>query len=287
MTPASAQRDDIPADTRRAYYDQRYDPQTTYKYIQDDDAIRRAAELKRKTRRWLAVSGVDQNREARVLELGCGNGLLRDVHPGWIGVDLSFQACQNALQAGAGRVINADLECLPFAEASFDVVFTWATLEHIPHPDKAMSELARVLRPGGMAIVGPSWHCRSWTVKRLRFRPYSDLPWRLKIEKALIPLRNLFVWRVAGAIPNRLFRELRMLGGQLPLDYRPLVPDMNPNLPHVSDDDAFASIDAHAGICYFASRGWRCISHPGLVKRILARHEEVVVIKAQTNVGER
>lgn len=51
------------------------------------------------------------------------------------------------------------------------------------------------------------------------------------------------------------------------------------DVPHVTDDDAQASMDAHAAIVYFASRGWQVISHPGFIARMKSRAEAVVVRK--------
>ena len=50
----------------------------------------------------------------------------------------------------------ADLAALPFAPASFDAALNIVTLEHLPEPAAALSELARVLRPGApLLIVAP------------------------------------------------------------------------------------------------------------------------------------
>ena len=47
----------------------------------------------------------------------------------------------------------ADVCALPFADASFDVVLAMHMLYHAPDPDLAVREIARVLKPGGRAIV--------------------------------------------------------------------------------------------------------------------------------------
>lgn len=48
---------------------------------------------------------------------------------------------------------NVDLRQLPFADASYDFVFASHVLEHIPDDDKAISEIRRILKPGGIAIL--------------------------------------------------------------------------------------------------------------------------------------
>jgi len=48
--------------------------------------------------------------------------------------------------------VKADLTSLPFADASFDVIFCNHVLEHIPNDQKAMMELYRVIKKGGWGI---------------------------------------------------------------------------------------------------------------------------------------
>ena len=49
--------------------------------------------------------------------------------------------------------VQADLTDLPFADAAFDLVLCSHVLEHVPDDRRAMRELERVLRPGGLAVV--------------------------------------------------------------------------------------------------------------------------------------
>jgi SAM-dependent methyltransferase len=53
----------------------------------------------------------------------------------------------------------ADVRELPFRDGSFDAIYSMGTIEHFRDYDRAVAELARVLRPGGRAIVGvPNRH---------------------------------------------------------------------------------------------------------------------------------
>lgn len=52
------------------------------------------------------------------------------------------------------RPVRGDAEGLPFADGSFDVVYTYGVLHHTPDTAGAVNEIHRVLRPGGLAIVG-------------------------------------------------------------------------------------------------------------------------------------
>src|SRR5262245_55407291 len=101
-----------------------------------------------------------------VLEVGCHKGgeliaLARDLgRPGrFAGVDLSLEFVRFAkLWSSVREVPGAswgvcDAQALPYRDQSFDVLITTEVVEHLPDPQRAVAEFARVLRPGGTAIV--------------------------------------------------------------------------------------------------------------------------------------
>jgi len=78
------------------------------------------------------------------------------------GIDISeptvFEA-RAAFDRGRLRGAVADVRELPFRDASFDAIYSMGTIEHVRDSEHALQELARVLRPGGRAIVGvPNRH---------------------------------------------------------------------------------------------------------------------------------
>lgn len=48
---------------------------------------------------------------------------------------------------------NVDLQELPFEDQTYDFVFASHVLEHIPNDEKAISEIRRILKPNGIAIL--------------------------------------------------------------------------------------------------------------------------------------
>ena len=57
------------------------------------------------------------------------------------------------------RAAAADVRALPFRDASFDAIYSMGTIEHFDETEQAVREMARVLKPGGRAIVGvPNRH---------------------------------------------------------------------------------------------------------------------------------
>lgn len=89
----------------------------------------------------------------RVLEVGCGRGHLTN-RLAERGVDvIGIDANPNAAEiAGTDRVVTMRAESLDFAEESFDHVISIHALEHIPALEEALAQMARVHRPGGMAL---------------------------------------------------------------------------------------------------------------------------------------
>src|SRR5262245_56918152 len=118
-------------------------------------------------------------KDRRVLEIGCDTGLIlgrlaRDARDAW-GIDLSPGMLQVAQRRGLQAVL-ASATQLPFADASFDVVCSFKVLAHVPDIAVALSEAARVTRPGGTLVL----ECYNpWSLRYLAKRiagpqPISD-----------------------------------------------------------------------------------------------------------------
>lgn len=93
-----------------------------------------------------------------LIDLGCGTGYyLGQLSPRFsrsVGVDISEGMLAVALAAYPHvEFIRADLADLPFDDGSFDVVLSCRTMTHLGDPTKAIDEIARTLRPGGIAII--------------------------------------------------------------------------------------------------------------------------------------
>lgn len=125
-----------------------------------------------------------------VLEIGVGMGadfirwLFAGARP--IGIDLTHRAVRITADRIRERMdieqpplAVADCEHLPFADRSFDVVYSWGVLHHTPDTSAGIAEAIRVLRPGG-AFKAMLYHRRSWFALAawIRFGLLQGRPWR-------------------------------------------------------------------------------------------------------------
>ena len=97
---------------------------------------------------------------ATIVDLGCSTGYLleeiRASHPQatLIGIDLVASGLKKAhALVPDARLLQADACDLPLADGSVDAVVSANLLEHIPDDGRALAEIARVLRPGGPAVL--------------------------------------------------------------------------------------------------------------------------------------
>ncbi len=106
----------------------------------------------------------------RVLEIGVGMGSdsVRFAEAGALltGIDLTDRAVEITRERLSVRGLAADIrvadaESLPFADSSFDVVYSWGVLHHTPNTPRALLEAERVLALGGRLKV-MLYHRRSW-----------------------------------------------------------------------------------------------------------------------------
>jgi ubiquinone/menaquinone biosynthesis C-methylase UbiE len=91
-----------------------------------------------------------------VLECGCGTGLLLERIAAFSrkasGIDLSPGMLEKARARGLD-VREGSVTELPFPDASFDVTCSFKVLAHVPEIGRALREMARVTRPGGVVLA--------------------------------------------------------------------------------------------------------------------------------------
>jgi len=104
------------------------------------------------------ISRLEIAKSAAVLDVGTSTGsnlrLLADL--GFVrasGLEMSEDAIRYCRAKGFARLCCGDVCDLPFADASFDLVLATDILEHVEDDQRAVREIARVLRPGGHVLI--------------------------------------------------------------------------------------------------------------------------------------
>lgn len=149
-----------------------------------------------------------------VLEAGCGIATdgIRFVRANarYTGIDFSPTALALArrrldLEGGAARFVHGSVDRLPFADASFDLVYSNGVIHHVPETGRAIREFHRVLRPGGTVIV-MVYHRRSFNfyVSIMTVR-------RLLASLLLLPRTDRAIARLTGEVPEVLDGHRQLL----------------------------------------------------------------------------
>jgi SAM-dependent methyltransferase len=117
----------------------------------------------RLTRRLAELAGIAPGQ--RVVDVACGSGatallLARECEAETVGVDLGTRTIERARRearalglADRARFVHGDAEALPLPDATFDVALSECSLCTFPDKRRAVSEMVRVLRPGGVVAV--------------------------------------------------------------------------------------------------------------------------------------
>ena len=136
----------------------------------------------------------------RILDYGCGTGGNISAYAAYgavIGIEPDESAVRLAQRRGSAYFCRATGTQIPFGEGTFDVVMASDVLEHIQDDRKAASEIARVLRPGGTAVISvPAhpWLFSSHDMALYHFRRYSKSALRNVLEDCGMRLELLSYW---------------------------------------------------------------------------------------------
>jgi SAM-dependent methyltransferase len=165
-----------------------------------------------------------------MLDVGCGRGdfleSFKKLGFGVSGVDISPNVA--ALEKNFDvRKCDFEKENLPYANNSFDYIFSKSVIEHLHQPEKLLDECFRVLKPGGKAVIMcPSWIHTYWGpfyIDHTHVTPFTLQSLRQALEMSgfcVISAEHFIQLPLVWKVPFlRLFCDLIAF---LPIPFRPL-----------------------------------------------------------------
>jgi ubiquinone/menaquinone biosynthesis C-methylase UbiE len=175
----------------------------------------------------------------RVLDIACGPGFValefarrvREV----VGVDLTSEMLKQARALARREGFNnvtfrrADVNHLPFSDATFDLVVTRASFHHFPEPERVLKEMVRVLKPDGRILISdntskndpekrrlqnaleklrdPS-HVEMLPLRKWR-KLFNDTGLQVVKENRLVQARDVEDWMALTQTPPQVRRKIR------------------------------------------------------------------------------
>lgn len=124
-----------------------------------------------------------------VLDVGCGyRSAISFAGAHVTGIDVSVDALQ--MNSSVDEYIVGDIQNMRLPERHFDVVYCRDLLEHLPFPDRALSNMARTVKPGGVLALGlpnvmsikglvtkfTPHRFHTWFYRRIKNSPEAGLP---------------------------------------------------------------------------------------------------------------
>ncbi len=186
-------------------------------YTADDDPVALLRAESRAKTPWIQQRLETQGAKS-ILDVGCGAGFTSNAlaASGFqvTGVDLSLSSLEAARRhdsSGRATYVHADANHLPFPDAHFDAVCSLDFLEHVEDPARAIREIARVLKPGGLFFFhtfNRNW--MSWLVViKLVEWLVANTPRDMHVLRLFIKPRELNQMNLAAGMKTQEITGLR------------------------------------------------------------------------------
>lgn len=193
-------------------------------------------------------------RQGKVLDVGSGTGYLQDVASDYTGLDISASARRFYHKP----FVVGSATAMPFADSSFDGVWSIWVLEHVTNPEQALREMRRVVKDGGLLFLAPVWNVKYWAAQGYELRPYRDFGVAGKLLKASIPAQKYFAGLSQWVVRPVRASTWKLTGQPTTLRYSRLQP--NYQQYYGPDADAVNSLDRAEMALWFTSRGDECLN---------------------------
>lgn len=146
------------------------------------------------------IEQIDFSKSPRILDLGCGDGVLSYLL--WkkgarvVGIDVADEAISYAFNRlgylkGIEFVLGSAYD-MPFTDESFDYVVSSDVIEHLEFPDKMISEIKRVLKENGMAVITTPIRFTEFPLDKTHFREFFPSEFKEIFEREFKIVRIIY-----------------------------------------------------------------------------------------------
>lgn len=148
--------------------------------------------------------------KGRAIDVGCGIGDMLAFRQNTVGADVNPQLVAYCVQRGLAAV-SMNVDCLPFADSEFDSAVLDNVLEHLSEPGPLLREIGRVLKPGGVLLVGVPG-VRGYASDDDHKRFYDERTLIGAVEGVGFQRRRVFHVPVRSPLLSRLVRQYCIYG---------------------------------------------------------------------------
>jgi len=140
-------------------------------------------------RRWLMIRLLGRSLRSgglKGLDVGCGTGgniMATRKFGEMSGCDIAPEAVEFCRERGIAAVIQDQPDALPFPDSSFDFLTSFDVLEHIGNDAKMLADFARVLKPGGLALITVPAYPSLWSLHDDSMHHIRRYTWKEVVEK--------------------------------------------------------------------------------------------------------
>ena len=159
----------------------------------------------------------NKNKGLKILDVGCGTGIVikrLEKYGDTFGIDISNKAIEFCKKRNIKNILKANAIKIPFSNDNFNLVVSLDVLEHIKHDNNSISEIYRVLKKDGIALLTVPAFNFLWSnhdEALHHFRRYSIKEIKNKILKYDFDLIKISYYNFFFFLPILIFRILKKI----------------------------------------------------------------------------